>query len=311
MERDRRAVLVPLRAHPADLTATGLEQRTIHPRDGSSLVSADHAELAWRGALAGVLEGVTLCHVTIGDIQLEREREALATASFRRALVIAEGLVTEDPDDEPNLALLALVRDRVGDALLAAGDGPNAFTAYDSARIVRERLVRDAPLNRDKRRALARCFESIGEVLRAIEDKPPALDAYRACLALRERLAEETADPRERREVYTTYGRIGHVLRAMGDTAASVHAFRTGLSIAEALAAEGDDDGTSRADHALFCFRIATVLVDGGDADRDEARALLGRAKVTYAELEAAGLLLERQSIWPPAVDALLDTLDT
>lgn len=309
MERERRAVVIPLRARACDVSETPLAARVIYPRDDRALDHPDHQALAFRDAIAGIQTGAALCHVTIGDHLLEGEREAAAAAAFRRAHAIAERLTLDDPDDHDHLVLLALVRDRLGDALLAAGDGPSALAAFEAAKRVRERLVRTTPHQAALRRALARCHESIGEVLRAMGDKPEALTAYRASLELRQTLAEEQAHPEATRELYATHGRIGHVLRAMGDLSAALHAFRTGMALAEALATEHDEAAPHRADIALFCFRVASVLSEGESAERKEARALLERALVLYRDLEERALLTPAQSIWPPAVEALLDTI--
>ena len=312
MERDKRAVVIPLRARSgADEQAGVLSDRTIYPRDGRALDVTDDREGIFREAIAGVLTGVTLCHVMVGDYLLEDEREAAAAASFQRGMDIAERLSGDAPDDQDHRSLVALTRDRYADALLAAGDGPGALAAYKEALVVRERLSQDAPENVARRRALARCHESIGEVLRAMGEKPDALAAYRACLVLREELAETTFDDDARRDLYATYGRIGHVLRAMGDPRGALGAFRTGLGLAAALAAEQPDIAAVQGDHALFCFRAATVLSEGTSAERLEARSLLRRALAIYRVLEERGLLTEAQAIWPPAVEALLVTLGT
>jgi hypothetical protein len=71
------------------------------------------------------------------------------------------------------------------------------------------------------------------------------------------------------------------------------------------------DAAVFQAERALFHFRTASVLAEGDKDDREEARALLLRALAIYRELEARGVLAESQSIWPPAVEAMLDTLDT
>jgi len=315
MERARKAVVIPLRARPFDAEGSILSERTIYPRDGRSLeldpLGQDHREARFRDAIVGVITGVTLCHVMVGDIFLEQERDALAAAAFRRAIALAERLADEEPDDEDHLTLVAVARDRLGDALLSIGDGPSALAAFESARHVRDRLVRVAPNHHGRRRALARCHESIGEVLRAMGDKSEALTAYGACLELRAALALELGDAESQRDLYTTHSRIGHVHRAMGDLEAAIAAFRTGLALAEALVAEsGSTHGTFEADVALFCFRAATVLTDGTDDDRREARELLHRARAIYTALDESARMPEGQTIWPPAVEALLDTLD-
>lgn len=310
-ESARQAVVVPIRAGVCAIEEAALQNRLVYPRDGRALTDREHEASVFREALWGVLTGIALCHVTVGDFLLEREREVLAAGAFRRALAIADRLTSEDPEDHDHLVLLALVRDRLADALLAAGDGPMALTWFQQAKEVRERLVRIEPGHHDKRRALARCHESIGEVLRALGEKPDALAAYRQCLSLREQIAAEVPHEVHTRELSTTFGRIGHMLRAMGDSEGALHSFRTGLGLVEALATDHDEAATHRAEHALFCFRAATVLGEGGKADREEARLLLQKALVLYRDLEERGLLTRAQAIWPPAVEALLDTIDT
>ncbi|MDI3289697.1 tetratricopeptide repeat protein [Polyangium sp. 15x6] len=312
MERNKRAVVIPLRARAGAPEEAGLlADRTLYPRDGRALDEAEHRDEIFREAIAGVLTGVTLCHVMVGDYLLDDEREAAAAAAFQRGMTLAERLAGDAPDDQDHRSLLAITRDRYADALLAAGDGPGALAAYKEALVVRDRLARDAPDDVTRRGALARCHESIGEVLRAMGEKPEALAAYRACLALREDLAESTYDDEARRDLYATYGRIGHVLRAMGDSRGALEAFRTGLKLAARLAAEQPDMAAIQGDHALFCFRAATVLAEGTSAERLEARSFLRRALAIYRVLEERELLTEAQAIWPPAVEALLTTLGT
>ncbi len=317
MERDKKAVVIPVRARRGAAEESGLlADRTLYPRDGRALDAAvprvEDSEQVFREAVTGVLTGVALCHVMVGDFLLEDEREAAAAAAFQRGLTLAERLAAEAPDDEDHRSLVAVTRDRYADALLAAGDGPGALAAYESALVVREELSQAAPDNLMRRRAVARCHESIGEVLRAMGDKPPALAAYRACLVLREEIAAAaSSDAEVRRELGAAHGRIGHVLRAMGDPAGAIASFRTGLAIAASLADDCSDVGTYQGDHAIFCFRIATVLSEGTTAERQEARSHLRRALSIYRVLEERKLLTESQAIWPPAVEALLTSLGT
>lgn len=321
LERQRRTVFIPLRARACVVDGSPLADRVVYPRDTTPLDSPTLHEYAFRDAIAGILTGITLCHVTVGDLLLESERETAACKSFRHALSIADKLCAEFPDDLDHLALLALVRDRVGEALLAMGDGPGALAAFQSAKEVHERLV---PLVVDgiaRRRLLGRCIESIGDVLRAMGDKPFALKTFQECLVLRKELAAELGDVSSRREVASTHVRLGHVLRAMGDAAGALAAFREGMALADVLAQEQmasssalvtqADVAVFQAERALFCFRAASVLADGDKAQRDEARELLLRALGVYHDLEQRNVLPEAHKIWPPAIEAMLDSLDT
>jgi tetratricopeptide (TPR) repeat protein len=307
MERDGRAVVVPVLARPCD--PNPLADRLCWPRDGVPLALAIDLDAAFADVVAGVLRGVSLCHMTVGDLFLAQQRDAAAIGAFHRALALAERLYRQAPHDEERLAHFARARDRLGDALLAAGDGPGAVSAFEDARDSYEDLCARAPTDA-ARRALARCYESIGETLRAMGDKPPALAALTTCLAMRASLAEESPTPEATRDVYQTQAKIGHVLRAMGELSDALVAFRAGLELAHALAEAHPDEATFQADLALFCFRAATVLVEGDVDERAEARAMLLRARALYRALEESGRLPEAQDIWPPAVEAMLDTLD-
>lgn len=308
MEREGRAVIVPVLGRPCD--PDPLAHRMRWPRSGVPLALAPDPDAAFADVVAGVIRGISRCHMTVGDLYLSQQRDGAAIGAFHRALALAERLVRESPDDEERLEHLAVARDRLGDALLAAGDGPSALAAYAEARSSYEDLCTRAPGHLAWRRSFARCYESMGEVLRAMGDKPPAVSALSACLVMRASLAEEAPSPEATRDVYQTQAKIGHVLRAMGNLPAALEIFRAGLTLAEALAEAYPGEITFTADLALFCFRAATVLVEGEADDRAEARVMLLRARALYGDLEARGLLPEGQEIWPPAVESMMDTLD-
>lgn len=320
LERQRRTIVIPIRARACSLDDSALAERVVYPRNTSALDSDTTREFAFRDALAGILTGITLCHVTVGDMLLESERETAAANAFRHARSIAEKLSAEFPDDLDHLTLLGMVRDRVGEALLAMGDGPGALAAFESAKEVHERLVEAAIDKTDRQRVLARCLESIGDVLRAMGEKPLALQAFQDCLSLRKRLADKIGDVNSRREVASTHVRLGHVLRALGDSAGALAAFREGMLLSDVIAREASSStalvtqkeaGVFQAERALFCFRTASVLAEGGKAERDEARELLLRALGIYHDLEQQEALPEGHKIWPPAIEAMLDSLDT
>lgn len=321
LERQRRTVFIPVRARPCSLDAGPLAERVVYPRDTGALDSDSLREYAFGDVIAGILTGITLCHVTVGDLLLESQRETAAVIAFRHARSIAEKLSAEFPDDLDHLTLLSLVRDRVGEGLLANGDGPGALAAFQSAKIVHERLVKDAVDTTERRKLLARSHESIGDVLRAMGEKQLALQAFEECLSLRTDLAKEIGDVPSRRDVAATHVRIGHVRRAMSDSARALAAFREGMAIADDLAEENmrgstalvtpAEAGLFQADRALFCFRTASVLADGDATAQQEARALLLRALAVYQDLEQRNVLPETHKIWPPAIEAMLDSLVT
>ena len=78
---------------------------------------------------------------------------------------------------------------KIGDVLVAQGDGPGALAAYRKGLAIGEALAARDPANTEWQRDLSVSHERIGDVLVAQGDGPGALAAYRKGLAIREALA--------------------------------------------------------------------------------------------------------------------------
>jgi hypothetical protein len=79
---------------------------------------------------------------------------------------------------------------KIGDVLVAQGDGPGALAAYQAGLAIREGLAKRDPANTQWQRDLSVSNNKIGDVLVAQGDGPGALAAYQAGLAIREGLAK-------------------------------------------------------------------------------------------------------------------------
>jgi hypothetical protein len=104
--------------------------------------------------------------------------------------VIAEDLAQRDPANTQWQRDLSLSQDRIGDVLVAQGDGPGALAAYQAGLVIAEDLAQRDPANTQWQRDLSLSQDRIGDVLVRQGDGPGALAAYQAGLAIREGLAQ-------------------------------------------------------------------------------------------------------------------------
>ena len=82
---------------------------------------------------------------------------------------------------------------KVGDAMVAQGNLPEALKSFREALAIRERLARTDPGNADWQHDLAVAHEKIGEVMMAQGNLPQALKSFRDWFTIADRLAD--ADP--------------------------------------------------------------------------------------------------------------------
>ena len=147
---------------------------------------------------------------------------------------------------------------KVGDVLVAQGDGAGALTAYRESLAIRERLAASDPSNASWQRDLSVSHTKVGDVLVAQGDGAGALTAYRESLAIRERLA--ASDPSNaswQRDLSVSQDRIGDVLRAQGDGAGALTAYRESLAIRERLVASDPSNAEWQRDLSISRQRIA------------------------------------------------------
>ncbi len=96
-----------------------------------------------------------------------------------------EALAARDPANTGWQRDLSVSHDRIGDVLVAQGDGPQALAAYRRGLAIREALAARDPANTEWQRDLSVSHNKIGDVLVAQGDGPQALAAYRRGLAIR------------------------------------------------------------------------------------------------------------------------------
>ncbi len=202
----------------------------------------------------------------LGDLALRTEHlgEALEWYTAARNIVVEEA--ARDPANTEWQRDLSVSHNKIGDVLVAQGDGPGALTAYRKGLAIREALAARDPANTQWQRDLSVSHDRIGDVLVAQGDGPGALTAYRTGLAIRETLAKrDPGNTQWQRDLSVSHERIGDVLVAQGDLPGALTAYRTGLAIRETLARRDPANTQWQYDLGISNERIGAVLVAQGD----------------------------------------------
>ncbi|BAU89633.1 hypothetical protein MPPM_1028 [Methylorubrum populi] len=216
--------------------------------------------------------------IALGDVWMIAGDTAQAATAYRSAQAAA----TARGDERD----LSVSHERIGDVLVAQGDGPGALAAYRASLAIDETLAVRDPANTQWQRDLSVSHNKIGDVLVAQGDGPGGLAAYRAALAIRETLAaRDPANTQWQRDLSVSHNRIGDVLVAQGDGPGGLTAYRAALAIAETLAARDPANTQWQRDLSVSHERIGDVLVAQGDGPGGLAAY---RAALAIAETLAA-----------------------
>jgi hypothetical protein len=84
--------------------------------------------------------------------------------------------------------------DRIGDVLVAQGDGPGALAAYQAGLAIAAGLAKRDPANTEWQGDLSMSHMNIGNALRMFRYGPAALKSYQAGLAIAEDLTKRDPD---------------------------------------------------------------------------------------------------------------------
>ena len=161
---------------------------------------------------------------------------------------------------------LSVSHDKIGDVLVAQGDGAGALAAFRRGLEIAEDLAARDPANTEWQRDLSVSHNKIGEVLVVQGDGAGALAAFRRGLEIAEELvACDPANTGWQRDLSVSHDRIGDVLVAQGDGAGALAAFRRSLEIAEELVARDPANTGWQRDLSVSHDRIGDVLVAQGD----------------------------------------------
>ena len=156
---------------------------------------------------------------------------------------------------------------RIGDVLLAQGDGDGASAAYQAGLAIREPLARRDPGNTEWQRDLSVSHNKLAMCCwrRATAGRPccqPSRPGDREALARR-----DPGNTEWQRDLSVSHDKIGDVLLAQGDRDGALAAYQAGLAIADALAAPTRATQGGSATSRSATTRSATCCCAQGDRD--------------------------------------------
>jgi non-specific serine/threonine protein kinase/serine/threonine-protein kinase len=181
--------------------------------------------------------------VKMGDLQgnpdfpnLGRPEEALGT--YHRALRLLDQLGEQHPEDSGVLRYRALVRERLGTVLLAAGNLDGATEVFRESLAIREAAAVAQPANAEARRDVAVALEKLADALLEAGDTDQALASTRESFEVFRALA--AADPRNataRRSLAISHRKVAAALERAGQTVDARFELLASRAIFEELAA--------------------------------------------------------------------------
>jgi hypothetical protein len=189
-----------------------------------------------------------------------------ARRDYEEAHRLAQRVINGDPSNTEWQRDLSVSHNKIGDVLVAHGDGSGALAAYRKSLEIAEALVGREPANTEWQRDLSVSHDGIGGVLVAQGDGPGAMAAYRKSLEIREALAgRDPANTGWQRDLSLSHNRIGDVLVTQGDGPEALAAYRKSLEIGEALVGRDPAKTEWQRDLSVSHERIGNVLVAQGD----------------------------------------------
>lgn len=201
-----------------------------------------------------------------GDRARSYSSLAEASSDYQEAHLLAKQLANSDPANTEWQRDLSVSHDRIGEVLMAQGDGAGALAAYREGQAINEALAGSNPDDTKLQRDLAASHISIGDVLVAQGEGPNALTAFKRALEITEGLvAREPNSIKWQHDVAASHQRIGDVLIAQGDNTGALAALRQAHGIAATLAEL--DPANAEWQHSLTILyqRIGDVLIAQGD----------------------------------------------
>jgi tetratricopeptide (TPR) repeat protein len=162
---------------------------------------------------------------SIGNIQTRHSDASEAVETQRKAVMLREQLLKDDPANVESGRLLAAGYLYLGDAMVASGDIPAALESYRQTLPIRERLYAADETNAADARSLARSYQRIGNVLMqtsALKDDAElgraAWETHRKALLIREKLsAADPTNAQDRRDLADEYVMKAPSQMAAGD----------------------------------------------------------------------------------------------
>lgn len=177
---------------------------------------------------------------------------------------ISDILKNEEQNNERELIVL---RNELGDVLLAQGNMDGARTQYQAGFDIAKSLVVDKQLKYTRWwRAYSVGYFKLGDVLLNQKEPEKALKKYREGFEIAEELAAEHSDVRWKRDLSVSHDKIGDAL-AKRDPEEALEEYKKGLKIAQNLAHTQSFSVRWQHDLSASYYRIGDLLYDKGDLD--------------------------------------------
>ena len=231
---------------------------------------------------------LALAYQRVGDVQGNPTNANLgdtagALTSYRKALAIAESLVTAHPEDAEAQRTLALIYQRLGDLQGWTGDLNGAVESARKSLAFFKTLAESDASNLKARQSLAIAHIKLGDVLgnphfANTGDHAGALEQYHQSLSHWQSLhTADSSDATTRRYLGLIHERIGTMQQQENKLAEALASYQQSLVIRESFATDHSSNTDARRDLAVAYEKIAEILARTGDASRalDHARKSL------------------------------------
>ena len=280
-----------------------------------------------------LLAELAAAYLTIGDTQGERDAASLgdfegALASYRKARSLFERVLAADPQHRAARRTLALVHDKLGDALQALRRLDEALASHERALRLLEALLADAPGDVAARGELAAAHERIGVLDRRAGRTDAAERHFRETLRVSEALLAEFPDDVARlRGPATVYTKLAELHYDRGERVEALRYYEKFAAVADRLVAVEPENIVYRTDQIVGAQWIGIIRLETGDVEGaipalrssvTNARALLaddptvrkGRSALaaSLTRLGEALLATGRLADARETIDALLET---
>ena len=189
-----------------------------------------------------------------------------ALASYRKALLLCESLVSASPNNHSFRKDLLISYERMGDSLIATGETAKALEQHRKALEISKALFSADPSEPTRRRTLGVSYVKLGEALTANGDRPQALQAFRKALDMAETSnASDAASPGTRRLIAVIRVKLGELLTETADFPDALANYQKALELREQLAREDSTNAQAKRDLAASYEKLAAVMANTGD----------------------------------------------
>jgi eukaryotic-like serine/threonine-protein kinase len=261
------------------------------------LAEQDKANTDWQHYLV-------VSYEKIGDALEAQGKLAEALGVYRQSSAIAKRLAEQDRTNTGWQRDLSVSHNKVGDGLEAQGKLSEALDAYQQSLSIIMRLAEQDKTNSGWQRDLFYSYERVGRVLEDQGKFSEALNSYQQSSAIIKRLAEQDkTNSSWQRDLEIVYTDLGEVMEAQGKLPEALDAYRNAFAIMGTLTSRDASNAEWQNNAAWIRYRIAEVLMQIKEGDRNEAKRLVAEG------IDIVNRLKQRNAL-PSYIQDTLDKLN-